>query len=116
MIRTTYPEYISSFHPHLTNNLCLFQELVAVIPSQQNLKGICISVLVIKVVLGLVSLSVFLMTPPDLGPRVHGVRMSLHNITSDSLQPNTLNATWVSGGSYFFMTIFVLYTLSLRNL
>ena len=83
------------------------------IPSQQNLKGICISVLVIKVVLGLVSLSVFLMTPPDLGPRVHGVRMSLHNITSDSLQPNTLNATWVSGGSYFFMIIFVLYMLSL---
>ena len=77
------------------------------IPSQQNLKGICISVLVIKVVLGLVSLSVFLMTPPDLGPRVHGVRMSLHNITSDSLKPNTLNATWVSGGG-ISMTIYVL--------
>ena len=39
------------FHFYFTNNvLCfLFQELVAVIPSQQNLKGICISVLVIKV-------------------------------------------------------------------
>ena len=27
------------------------QELVAVIPSQQNLKGICISVVVIKVIM-----------------------------------------------------------------
>ena len=74
-----------------------FQELVAVIPSQQNIKGICISVLVIKVVLGLVTLSVFLMTPEDLGPRVHGVRMSLNNLTSDSLKPNNFNATWLSG-------------------
>ena len=70
---------------------------MAVIPSQQNIKGICISVLVIKVVLGLVTLSVFLMTPEDLGPRVHGVRMSLNNLTSDSLKPNNFNATWLSG-------------------
>ena len=48
---TKYHECISNFHFYFTNNvLCfLFQELVAVIPSQQNLKGICISVLVIKV-------------------------------------------------------------------
>ena len=74
-----------------------FQELVAVIPSQQNLKGIGISVLVISFVLGLVSLSVFLMTPPYTGPRVTGVRISLQNFTSDLFTANTFNATWLSG-------------------
>ena len=73
------------------------QELVAVIPSQQNLKGIGISVLVISFVLGLVSLSVFLMTPPYSGPRVTGVRISLQNFTSDLFTANTFNATWLSG-------------------
>ena len=81
----------------LITNQSHVQELVAVIPSQQNIKGICISVLVIKVVLALVTLSVFLMTPEDLGPRVHGIRMTLHNLTSDSLKPNKFNATWLSG-------------------
>ena len=50
-----------------------------------------------EVVLGLVSLSVFLMTPPDLGPRVTGARMTIANLTSDALKPNKFNATWVTG-------------------
>jgi len=86
-----------------TRDLKEIRELVAVIPSQQNLKGICISVLVIKVVLGLVTLSVFLMTPPDLGPRVHGARMSIHNLTSDTFKPNNFNATWVSDSQVAFL-------------
>ena len=82
----------------MNTDLTLFlQELVAVIPSQQNLKGIGISVVVISLVLGLVSLSVFLMTPPYTGPRVAGVRMSLHNFTSNIFSANKFNATWISG-------------------
>ena len=92
-----------------------FQELVAVIPSQQNLKGIGISVLVISFVLGLVSLSVFLMTPPYTGPRVTGVRISLQNFTSDLFTANTFNATWLSGQTDGFIWTKIFQTLSKLN-
>ena len=67
-----------------------------------------------KVVLGLVSLSVFLMTPPDLGPRVTGARMTIANLTSDALKPNKFNATWVTGthglrGNLGFIRYFFLF-------
>ena len=52
---------------------------------------------VISFVLGLVSLSVFLMTPPYSGPRVTGVRISLDNFTSNIFSTNTFNASWLSG-------------------
>ena len=55
--------------PVSDTDLNCLQELVAVIPSQQNWKGIGISVVVIGAVLGLVSLSVLFMTPPYSGPR-----------------------------------------------
>lgn len=66
------------------------------IPSQVNIKGIVISVLVILSVFGLVEVAVVLRTPPDTGPRVKGSRIKLFNITQGIFQPNNYNATWVS--------------------
>merc|ERR1719412_3473398 len=73
------------------------EELVAVIPSQQNWKGIGISLMVILSLLGLVALSVGIMTPPDRGPRIRGTRIQLSNLSSGIFQPVTLNASWYSG-------------------
>jgi len=72
------------------------EELVAVIPSQQNWKGIGISLVVIISVIGLVALSVVIITPPHTGPRIKGARIALHNFTSGIFSPNSHNATWFS--------------------
>ena len=77
----------------------MFQELVAVIPSQQNWKGIGISLIVILSVIGLVAFAVFLMTPTDTGPRIKGARIKLENFTSGIFNPSKFNASWHSGMS-----------------
>ncbi len=75
------------------------QELVAATPSQRNWKGIAIALLVIGVVIGLVALSVVIITPPDQGPRVKGKRLRLAAVIDEvsRLKPRKLNGTWISG-------------------
>jgi len=79
------------------------EELVAVIPSQQNWKGIGISLIVILSVIGLVAFAVFLMTPTDTGPRIKGARIKLENFTSGIFHPSKFNASWHSGSSISFI-------------
>lgn len=79
------------------------EELVAVIPSQQNWKGIGISLVVILAVIGMVAFAVFLKTPTDTGPRIKGARIKLVNFTSGILQPSRFNASWHSGSSVAFI-------------
>ena len=73
------------------------QELVAAVPSQRNWKGMGIAILVILSVIGLVALSVVIITPPDPGPRIKGRRIHLMDVLSRSLKPRYFNGTWISG-------------------
>lgn len=75
------------------------QELVAAVPSQRNWKGMGIAILVILSVIGLVALSVVIITPPDPGPRIKGRRIHLMDVLSRSLKPRYFNGTWISGKS-----------------
>jgi len=85
------------------DNYDVEEELVAVIPSQQNWKGIGISLVVILSVIGLVAFAVFLMTPTDTGPRIKGARIKLDNFTSGIFNPSKFNASWHSGSSVSFI-------------
>jgi hypothetical protein len=73
------------------------QELVAAVPSQRNWKGMGISILVILSVIGLIALSVVIVTPPDQGPRIKGRRIQLTDVLSGRLKPRNFNGTWMSG-------------------
>ena len=75
------------------------QELVAAVPSQRNWKGMAIAILVILGVIGLVALSVVIVTPPDPGPRLRGRRIELLDILDGKLKPRYFNGTWISGES-----------------
>ena len=66
-------------------------------PSNRNWRGIFIALLVIAAVLSLIVFSIFLLTPPDLGSRIKGQRLTLSDVTGDSLRPRPVNATWISG-------------------
>jgi len=87
------------------DNYDVEEELVAVIPSQQNWKGIGISLAVILFVIGLVAFAVFLMTPTDTGPRISGARIKLENFTSGIFNPNKFNATWHSDSKVAFISV-----------
>ena len=66
-------------------------------PSDQNWKGIAISLFVIALVCGLVALAVVIVTPPDPGPRIKGQRLNLQDIVQKRFKPRAFNGTWVSG-------------------
>ena len=70
---------------------------MAAVPSQRNWKGMGISIFVILSVMGLVALSVIIVTPPDPGPRLSGRRIELNDILSGDLKPRYFNGTWISG-------------------
>lgn len=78
-----------------------FQELVAATPSQRNWKGILIALLVICAVLGLIVFSIYLLLPPDEGPRVKGRKVTLKDLTEARFQVKPFNGTWISGQSHF---------------
>lgn len=91
--------YLMKYHLVLRNinpSFSLFQ-LVSSNTTQRNWRGIFIALLVIVVVLSLIVTSVVLLTPPDEGPRVKGVRFELEDILSHEFQPPRFNGTWVSG-------------------
>ena len=94
---------------YYTFNNVFFQELVTVIPSQQNWNGIVIlfSLMMILSVIGMVAFAVFLKTPTDTGPRIKGARIKLVNFTSGILQPSRFNASWHSGKYPIFEPSFI---------
>ena len=53
---------------------------MATVSSQRNLKEMAIAILVILSVIGLVALSVIIITPPDPGPRLSGRILELRDI------------------------------------
>lgn len=76
--------------------LALFQELVATSASDRNWKGMFIATIVILAVLGLIVLSVILLTPPqDQSPT--GRKISFGDFLSGNLSGNHFNGTWISG-------------------
>jgi hypothetical protein len=74
----------------------LFQELVAATPSQRNWKGILIALLVICAVLGLIIFSIYLLLPPDEGPRVKGRKVEINDIIGTEFIAPPFNGTWIS--------------------
>ncbi|XP_071447792.1 prolyl endopeptidase FAP isoform X1 [Hetaerina americana] len=79
------------------------EELVSSNPNQRNWRGILIALLVIVAVLALIVTSVALLTPPDEGPRVRGVRLRLADaLGTHDLAPLRLNGSWVSGHELMF--------------
>merc|ERR1712223_1907202 len=78
------------------------EELVAAVPSQRNWKGMAIAILVILGVIGLVALSVVIVTPPDPGPRLRGRRIELLDILDGKLKPRYFNGTWISGSKLLY--------------
>ncbi len=53
--------------------------------------------LVIGAVIGLIALSVYIVTPPDPGPRFRGERLVLRDIIDQKYRPRSFNGSWVSG-------------------
>ncbi|XP_014205084.1 dipeptidyl aminopeptidase-like protein 6 [Copidosoma floridanum] len=72
------------------------EELVSTNPNQRNWRGILIALLVIIAVLALIVTSVALLTPPEEGPRIKGLRISLSNVLYGELAPLLFNGSWVS--------------------
>ncbi|XP_035703535.1 inactive dipeptidyl peptidase 10 isoform X2 [Folsomia candida] len=72
------------------------RELVAATPSQRNWKGIAIALLVICAVLGLIIFSIYLLLPPDEGPRVKGRKVTVEDVTSSHFVVEPWNGTWIS--------------------
>lgn len=75
----------------------LLQELVASTPNVRNWRGMLIALLVIVAVLGLILFSIFLLSPPDQGPRVNGDKFTIDHITSSLFKITPFNGSWVSG-------------------
>ncbi|RZF42275.1 hypothetical protein LSTR_LSTR017056, partial [Laodelphax striatellus] len=72
-------------------------ELVAAsTPNERNWRGMAIALLVIVVVLGLIVLSIVLLSPPDDGPRLLGAKLELQQLTAGLYQVPALNASWAS--------------------
>ena len=82
--------------PHI-NNFNYFQELVGATTSERNWKGITIAIGVILLVLCGVAISVVILTPEDLGPRVKGTRFTINHILDHKLLPRRFNGSWISG-------------------
>lgn len=80
------------------------QELGADEPEERNWKGIIIAVLVICFVIGMIITSVMLLTPPDLGPRIKGERMTLRQLLEGDFTIKDFNGTWISSGYLYKLT------------
>lgn len=72
-------------------------QLVSSNTTKRNWRGILIAVLVIVLVLALIVTSVVLLTPPDEGPRVKGLRIRMQDIVDGDYNPLKFNGTWISG-------------------
>ncbi|KAK6616843.1 hypothetical protein RUM43_014984 [Polyplax serrata] len=72
------------------------EELIAPSSSQRNWRGILIALLVIIAVLGLIICSIFLLSPPDDGPRVRGIHFSLESVIQNQFAPRLFNGSWIS--------------------
>ena len=83
--------------PLQSNLFFSFQELVGATASERNWKGITIAIGVILLVLCGVAISVRILTPPDLGPRVKGTKFTINHILDHKLLPRRFNGSWISG-------------------
>lgn len=66
-------------------------------PNERNWRGIFIALLVIVAVLGLIVFSIILVSPPEEGPRIKGIKPSLEDIFIKLPPPARFNGTWISG-------------------
>lgn len=80
----------------------MLQELVVSSPSERNWRGIFIALLVIVAVLGLIVLSIVLVSPPEEGPRLKGKKPTLEDIFYKLPTPARFNGTWISGNYCYF--------------
>ena len=80
-------------------SLSLPQEMGGDEPEERNWKGIIIAVLVICFVIGMIITSVMLLTPPDLGPRIKGDRMTMRQLLDADFAIDPFNGTWISSES-----------------
>jgi len=78
-----------------------YQELVGSPTNDRNWKGITIAIGVILLVLCGVAIAVVIMTPPDTGPRVKGMRFTIKHILDSKVMPRRFNGTWISGIEIF---------------
>ena len=93
--------------------MCYVQELVSIPTKSRDWKGIFISLVVIVTVMGLIQVMMMLMmllmmrmllqvtiqlaTPPPGPPRLPTLRMEYSHLLRGHFNPNTFNATWVTG-------------------
>lgn len=48
-------------------------------------------------VCGLIGFAIYLLRPPDDGPRVKGVKLTIDDVISTKYVAQPLNGTWISG-------------------
>ena len=93
--------------------MCCVQELVSIPTKSRDWKGIFISLVVIVTVMGLIQVRMMIMTllmmrmmlqvtiqlatPPPGPPRLPTLRMEYSQLQRGHFNPNTFNATWVTG-------------------
>lgn len=75
---------------------------MAAAPSNRNWKGILIALLVICAVLGLILFSIYLLLPPNEGPRVKGRKITIDDVTSERFKTQPFNGTWISDKELLF--------------
>ena len=75
----------------------LLQELVSMPHKSRDWKGIFISLLVILSVVGMVLISIKVVTPPPGPPRITGARMELSQLNQGAFQPNKIFTYWTTG-------------------
>ena len=84
-----------------------FQELVSMPSKSRDWKGIFISLLVILSVVGMVLISIKVVTPPPGPPRITGARMELNQINRGEFQPNNIFTAWTSGKNIVDVVFYV---------
>ncbi len=85
-----------SQNKHKTAFSFIFQELVATSGNERNWKGMLIAAAVILAVMGMITLSVLLLTPPkEEGDE--GRRFDFADFLRGNLSGRGFNGTWISG-------------------
>ncbi|CAH1163711.1 unnamed protein product [Phaedon cochleariae] len=80
----------------------IVEELVVSSPSERNWRGILIALLVIIAVLGLIVFSIVLVSPPEEGPRIKGIRPTLEDIFIKLPPSAKFNGTWISDTEFIY--------------
>ncbi|CAL4108826.1 unnamed protein product, partial [Meganyctiphanes norvegica] len=89
----------SQSHAQITHAL---EDLLKSTSDNRNYWGILISLVVIIGIIGLIALSVVLLTPPLPGEGVTGTRFTLDHIVSGKFDPPPVPGTWISDTEILF--------------